>query len=304
MFNIFSSSSKNKVVAVEFLSTGVAVVEINSSGKKEAKINRQAFLESVGQKAQAEALKSWVAQNNLEKTPCHCVVTVGDYQLFQLERPEVDDAELQEAIKWKIKDLLSYDVEQAVIDFFPMPDSSKNSTKQINVVSANQSVIAAYVEVIKEAELKLVVIDINELVLKNIFDFVDCKESSIAVLMLQDKIGQLYIFKEGNLYVVRDFKLGLNQLQSGDSAEANYDAILLEVQRSVDYFESYYGVGGINKLLITPQLKNVENMANYLQNFVSFDLDFIDVANISEQNKGIDFDHRCFIPFCAGLRKS
>ncbi|MBL7004185.1 MAG: hypothetical protein ISR69_09190 [Gammaproteobacteria bacterium] len=303
MFKFFSSSKKNNVIGVEFKSTGIAVVEAILSGKKAGMIVRHDFIEGIGQQEQELALNSWVKENDAEKTICHCLVSQDDYNLFQVEHPEVSDEEATEAIKWKIKDLLSFDVDNAVIESYPMPESSKTTVKQINVVAANDSAIRAYIEVLKHSGLELDVLDISELALNNIFKHVDLGDNTIGVLLLTERRGQLYVFKKGVLYVVRDFKIGLNQLKNTESPEETYDSVLLEVQRSLDYFEGYYGIGGISKLYISPQLVELESMANYLQNYVSFELDFLTASNICAFNENLDFDHRCFMAYCLALRE-
>ena len=54
---------------------------------------------------------------------------------------------------------------------------------------------------------------------------------------------------------------------------------LLEIQRSLDYFESFYGMGMVTNLRVFPQLKITEKMAMYLQNLSNLDIDFIAFAD-------------------------
>lgn len=43
------------------------------------------------------------------------------YQLLQIEAPDVDPAELRAAVRWRIKDLIDYHVEDAVVDVIDVP---------------------------------------------------------------------------------------------------------------------------------------------------------------------------------------
>lgn len=303
MFNLFSSSSKGRVLGVAFLPSGVAMVLMQNAGEKSGSIIAHGFVESVGQQAQTQALNDWVKSNGAEKVPCHCVLPQGEYDLLQIERPAVDEQEVANAIKWKIQDLIPYDIERAVIDYYPMPDSAKSHIQQINVAVANESVIGAYVDAIADAKITNSVIDISELVLKNMLEFSELSTGTFAVLVLNQQVGEIYIFKDSVLYVVRDFKIGIAQLETAENQESTFDSILLEVQRSVDYFESYFGLGGISKLYISPKMSELEKMANYLQNYVGFEIDFLSIDLVSQENVNVDFDYRCFTAYCAALRK-
>lgn len=301
MFNYFKSSASKNIIGVEFKQTGVSIVETVNNNKSPGLIKRANFIECTGQQAQTDALNDWVKSNKAEKTLCNCVIGQDDYQVNPIERPEVPDEEMEEAIKWKVKDLVSFDINAAVIDHYPIPESSKNPIKQINAVITNEASIEAYVEVLRQSGVKLNVLDIRELVIGNIFQYFEAPAEIIGFLVLRETDGQLYIIKDGNIYVERDFKIGLRQIDHADNTDM-YDAVVLEIQRSVDYFESYFGVGTIQELLIFPQTQAVEKMAMYLQNYVNFSVDFFGVQNINELNDSEAFDVQCFTAYCASLR--
>ena len=75
--------------------------------------------------------------------------------------------------------------------------------------------------------------------------------------------------------------------------------MLLEVQRSMDYYESYYGLGSVTDLRIFPQIDATEKLAMYLQNLTSFDIDFVLFGG---DTGGSSLDSHCFHAYCAALR--
>ena len=125
-------------------------------------------------------------------------------------------------------------------------------------------------------------------------------EKSLALLTLSDDSGLLSLFHDTDLYVSREFKIGVGQLglATGED-ESVYESLLLELQRSLDYFESYYGMGTVTDLRIYPQLKATEKMALYLQNLTNFDIEFIAFAGDGDAP---GLDPRCFHAYCAALR--
>lgn len=300
--SLFSAARKDTQVGVDFLPTGVAVVQVGTSRKASGKILRNEFLPAQGLERQQAALKVWVGRHNLQKTPCVCLIGDDDCDVNQIEKPNVDDSELIPALTWKIKDLVSYDVGSAVVDIYPMPASGKNNTHQVSVVSAQESTVAAYVEGIKSSGLYLKAIDIHDLVRKNLQSIRQSSKATQAILSIGDNSGELSIFHDTDLYVSRGFKIGIAQLQLASSEDqAVYDSLLLELQRSMDYYESYYGLGSVGLMEIFPHTLVTEKMALYLQNLVGFDIDFVKTGDDGEESSKLETS--CFHAYCAALRQ-
>ncbi len=290
-------------MGVDFLPTGVAVTEIPARGSDAGKVRLWDFLPASGEQEQRQALTDWVNRNRLGKSRCHCLMARHDVQILQLERPPVEESELIEAVKWKIKDLISFDVEEAVIEVFELPPMPKNPRRQINAIVSSEPVVRRYIERIADSGLKLEVLDVQELVLRNLRRVMEFAEGrSLALLDFLDHDGLLTLYHGKDLYVARDFKIGLSDIESaGDDSEALYDQVLLELQRSMDYFESTYDLPLPRRLLMFPQTAATERMAKYLQNFVGFDVDFIELRHIGGE-AARDLDPRPFPAYCAALR--
>ncbi len=294
---LFSTAKKGSQIGVDFLAGGVAVAQVQSGSKNPGHILRSEFVEADGQEAQVEALRHWVRSNGLQKTPCVCLVASDDCDVYQVEKPEVEDSEMLQALTWKIKDLVNYDVANAVVDCYPMPVSSKNKQQQVGVVAARETVVQSYIDSIKASAMQLTALDIHELARNNLQLVRASAGTSLALLTLSDSTGLLSIYHDTDLYVSRDFPLGLDQLALVTSEdESAFDALLLELQRSMDYFESFYGLGAVNQLRIFPQLRITEKMAMYLQNLSNFDIEFVTFGGEGE------LEPHCFHAYCAALR--
>jgi MSHA biogenesis protein MshI len=297
---LFSTAKKESQIGIDFLPDGVAVAQVQTGRNNPGSIIRSEFVNAAGQEAQVEALTEWVRRNGLHKTSCVCLVAGDDCDVYQVERPEVDDSEMIPAVTWKIKDLINYDVTHAVVDSYPMPVSSKNKQQQVRVVAAREAVVSSYVDSINTTALVLDALDVHELVPSNLQAVQQSSEKSMALLTLNSGNGLLSVYHDTDLYVSRDFMIGIDQLETASSEdESVFDALLLELQRSMDYFESFYDIGAVTDLRIFPQLKITEKMAMYLQNLTNFDIDFIAFAG-DDNSAGLD--RQCFHAYCAALR--
>jgi len=311
---LFSTAEKESQIGVDFLPGGVAVAQVQTGKKNPGAIIRSDFVAAAGTPAQVEVLKKWVHDHNLQKTPCICLVADDDCDIYQVERPEVDDSEMVQAVTWKIKDLINYDVTNAVVDSYPMPVSSKHKQQQVGVVAARETVISNYVESIKTTALELNALDVHELARSNLDVVQQCAAESLMVLTLTSDKGLLSVYHDTDLYVSREFMIGIDQLELANSEdESVFDALQLEIQRSLDYFESFYGMGTVTRLRLFPQIEVTEKMAMYLQDFSNFDIDFLSF-NSAHGGRGIDLttsgdtgenpvlERHCFHAYCAALR--
>ena len=68
MLNIFSRQ-KAVQVGVDFMPTGIAVVEVSGRNKDRGSVLRSDFLPASGMQEQTDALQDWVKQHGLKKPP-------------------------------------------------------------------------------------------------------------------------------------------------------------------------------------------------------------------------------------------
>jgi len=277
----FKKQSPNRV-GIEFLADGVMVVLAAVQGKQTSKILNCDFLASSGQEEQSQALQQWVEKNHLQGHHCTVLLATEDYQIFPVDRPEVSAEELVAALSWKIKDLLGYPVDAAVIEAFDMPASDKNPANMMNVVASQLESVQAYVDVINASGLQLEMLDIPELSHTTLLNVVEQQEACTAVLSFYDGEGMLAIYKNLDMYVQRDVRVGLRHLQRREAGDNDlFDRLLLELQRSLDYFESYYGIGQVNQLMIMQDMTDSRDLGEYLRINLNLDVKYFPVAQFA-----------------------
>ena len=180
--------------------------------------------------------------------PCTWILQPEDYQLLQTEALPVAPAEFQAAIRWKVKDLLRFPIDDAVIDSFAIPPAKlATSVNSIMLVVARASFITPLTEQIVGSGLSLNTIDIPELAFRNLTAFYEKDEKSTAFLYMQAENSQLVVTQHQKLYFTRRLELGLTELNAQakePKAEGvSYpfvDRMALDLQRSFDFFQSQW----------------------------------------------------------------
>ncbi|UTF61403.1 MSHA biogenesis protein MshI [Gilvimarinus sp. DA14] len=223
-----------EMVGIEVAAEGIAFVHVERVAGQLPRLLQADFLAAEPDQISAR-LCDCVAKYNLRGLPVTAVMAAPDYQLLLGDAPNVPAAELNSALRWKIKDLVSFPVADAVIDAFLLPEScSRGDERLAYVVAARRAPVAALVEQIKEADLNLSAIEIPELALARLLDQGVDTARPQGLVNLFPGGGSLMVVKAGELYLARNFKLNY---RGGIFDELPSEPLLLELQRSMDYFE-------------------------------------------------------------------
>lgn len=173
-----------------------------------------------------------------------------DYHLLLVEAPDVKPEELRAAVRWRVKDLISFHIDDAVIDVFDIPGQTfRGQGKMMYAVAARASAVQSRARALEESGLAPEIVDIPEMALRNVAALLPEDADGVALLHLERDYGLITLTRDGTLYLARRFELGWEQLQHG---ETSYEDVLLELQRSLDYYESHYGAGPVRNVVVSP----------------------------------------------------
>jgi len=225
---------------------------------------------------------------NLSMANLHCLLLLAqnEYQLFQIEKPNVPANELKQAISWKLKDMIDYPVEQATVDVIDIPTDPNNTNRQsyVYAVAAKNSVISGYMNrLIGYAGSGLEVIDIPEFAQRNIATFLEQEGRGLAMLSINNHGGLLTFTSGGELYHSRRIEVNIKQIHGDDSGlkSSAFERISLEIQRSLDNFERQFPYVTISRLVLAPFMER-EDFYDYLKAYLYIPIDRFDLSDLFE----------------------
>jgi MSHA biogenesis protein MshI len=206
------------------------------------------------------SLGEWIKDQKLTGIPVVVCLDSTRYELQLVESPPVPAEELSDAMGFRLAELVSDDVSDKVLQAFPLPsDAYRGRMTMAFAAITERSYLKEIVTFCREYELKLDQIIINEMSALNLLASVD-PDDSVAVLRLEADAGVIYLYRNGALYFTRQISLGtddlglssLNVSEGGMMMQPNsrIDVLALELQRSMDYFESQLGLGAIGQLWV------------------------------------------------------
>lgn len=253
----------------------------------------------------ASLLKEWVDTHGLVGADCHVVLPSSHYKIFPLEKPAVDDSELVDAVRWKVKDLLDYPIEEAAIDVYEFPkDALRGRPAQISIVCSRSSVVQSIVNLVSGAGLNLLTIDIIDLAIRNHASrLVETEHQSAAILYLRPGHGTIVLVKGDVFYFSRHFEFSLDALNDVEKQDHVMQNLALEVQRSFDYFDSQMAQVPPQTLYLMGPAPNMP-LANMLGGSIAAQVKMYDMTlAFGEQHKTTQEDVNGFAAMGVALKR-
>jgi MSHA biogenesis protein MshI len=238
------------------------------------------------QGSELEAIQALRRQQRLDQFRVTTVLEPGTYQLHVVEAPNVPEAEVKTAVRWKVKDLLEYPADAATVDVFPVPADRGGRGRNVFAVTARDEHIAWCMKLFEDAKVPLESIDIPELAQRNVAALYEEPGRGLALLTFGEAGAMLTITSGGELYVSRSFDVSAVQLErsDGETQTALLDRVVLELQRSLDHFDRQFGGVPVARLLIAP-FPGADRVRQFLADNLYVPVDILDLNDVLDLNE-------------------
>lgn len=249
-----------------------------------------------------EALTKDIEHLGLIGLSCRLILTSNQYELLHMDALDVPDEEAPKALRWRLKGLVDYPLNDVAIDVFHIPPHGvAGGRKKIFVAVTPLSALKIKLSTLEMAYLNTDVVTISELALRNFLTFVPLKhEAPVIVIGFQQKSCQLLLFFKNDLYLIRELSLNKKQVEE-NAPEAQ--SILLEIQRSMDYCQSELKLPGPRQIYLTPSFHKAGELLQFLRDELSVDVVLIDMNDYLEIEPKLDLEsqHNAFYSISGAL---
>lgn len=258
----------------------------------------------------------------LSGNPCSTVLDRSDYVLLNVEAPDVPEEEVVSAVRWSIGDMVDFDVSNAIIDVFDSPVVGRQSKqKSIYVVAAPGDKVLVKTSFLQNAQANLSVIDIPELVIRNLATLLPENGKGVALLYMMKRHGLILLVRDSYVYLARKLEVGsadiksvaeqLTSLEADPSQglvirETNplLEALGLEVLRSIDYYDRYFSLTPLSGLVIMPMENELPGFQESLAKTLGINVRYLDLNDLLDCKVPLSkqMQEHCFLAIGAALR--
>ena len=206
--------------------------------------------------AEPKSLERVAREFGAKRFRCTTLLKPAEYNILLVEAPAVKPDELKSAVRWRIKDMLDYHVDDATIDVLdvPVPAGAAPRTHYMYTVAARNETIRATLDRFNAGGVPLSVIDIPDTAQRNIAVRLEADQRGVVALTFDEQGGLMTVSFNGELYLSR--RLDVNALDlteaQGDERTRLLDRVLMETQRSLDYCERSYPFFSLGRMIIGP----------------------------------------------------
>jgi MSHA biogenesis protein MshI len=207
--------------------------------------------------AEPKSLERVAREFGAKRYQCTTLLRPDQYQILLVEAPAVKPDELKSAVRWRIKDMLDYHVDDATIDVLdvPLPAGVPQRAHYMYTVAARNDVIRTTIDRFAAGGMPLQVIDIPDTAQRNLAALLEAADGkAVALLAFDDHGGLITVNFGGELYLSRRLDVTAAQLAEAqdEARERLLERALLETQRSLDHCERTYPFFTMGRVVLGP----------------------------------------------------
>jgi MSHA biogenesis protein MshI len=301
-----NKSTGNELTGIGFDRGGVCVLSAIDGDEGKPRVTDWEYQTWLDTDDHPKIMASLCRKHQLGKKRCATVLEPDDYRLLVVDAPDVPREEMADALRWRIKDVVDFDMGDAVLDIFDFPaDSGITNSRSCYVVVAQYGAIEQRINLLEKAGADLRIIDIPEMAIRNISSRLPRAEVGIAMLSLGDSNGLLTLSKGDTLYMSRSLNISFPEIRDALDQAFVLERLTLEVQRSLDYYVSHFHQEPINQIMLAPLPGELPEIENDLRQQLGIAVESLHLQDIADWDKPVpvELESHCLTALGAALRE-
>jgi len=254
-----------------------------------------------------EAIKELLASQKVTTKEVVISVSGSSVIIKRVTVADMTDEELSESIKWEAEQYIPFSIDDVNVDFQKLGPGAAEGQADVLLVAVKKDKINDYVNLVKEAGLEPVVMDVDAFALANMCELnYAVTEGTTALLNIGASVMNINILKDGVSIFTRDITVGGNrytealqrdfgltyedaervkrgeELEGADKEQiagvmsSVTDDIVAETQRSFEFFRSTTGSDKVSRVLVSGGCARIGNFTTVLSERLEIPVEVVD----------------------------
>ncbi len=284
ILNIFQSNNKRFIAGIAILSDKVQLVKAEPNGEKYKCV---AFVEiPISNEDQTiSALVKLINDYSLTSAKTTIVLPANKVESTQIERSELPENDIQTTLPWKVKDLINIAPMDMICDYIEMPLQPTGQQPKAQVLAVAKSYLEKITQPFHDEKAAISAITTEQFALAKLQQTGNA--SQLIFIQHKKMDGTLLIVKNQEICFARKIRntapivdMTPEQLEMGGS-----DTIAIEIQRSIDYYESQLKQPPIKNALLAMEGNNAELMITALNKVLPVKTKLIPLDNLESDQE-------------------
>ena len=170
-----------------------------------------------------DAVRQCVAQSGIKSKDVVSAVSGRALIVKKVVMDKMNQEDAQEAIHWEAEQHVPFDIDDVCLDFQILNDDLGNNQMQVLLVAAKKDAIHAHADLIRDADLNPVVIDVDSFAVQNCFEanYESQAHKAVGLLNVGSETTNLNIVQDGVPQFTRDLSVGRGRFVEGVQREFN-----------------------------------------------------------------------------------
>lgn len=268
-----------------------------------------------------DAIKELLASQHVKTKEVVLSVSGSSVIIKRITVADMTDEELSESIKWEAEQYIPFSIDDVNVDFQKLGPGLQEGQADVLLVAVKKDKINDYINLVKEAGLDPVVLDVDAFALANMYELnYDLEAGITALLNIGASVMNINILKDGTSIFTRDITVGGNRytealqrdlgltfedaekVKRGETADGAgpdqvaaimasvTEDIVAETQRSLDFFRSTTGSEQVSRVLVSGGCARIGNFTSVLAQRIEIPVE------ITNPFKNIKVDPKRFNP--------
>jgi type IV pilus assembly protein PilM len=329
------SFGRRSVVGLDLGSHSVKAVEIALKGKDKgfelrslgsARMAPEAIVQGafLNSSAIVEAIREAIQSGRVKSKDVAAAVAGHSVIVKKVNLPAMSREELEDQIQWEAEQYIPFDVNEVNLDFQILNTSEGEGQMDVLLVAAKKDLIDDYCQVIREAGLNPVAIDVAAFAVENAWEinYDASGEGVVALVNIGAQVVNINVVQDGVPAFTRDITTGGNQYTEeiqkalsvsfdeaerlkigGDPSEQSQevvpqevehairsvtDTVVGEISRSLDFFTATAADRRIGKVLLCGGGSRVSGFLKTFRERTGFDVELMNPLAKMLPSKGFD----------------
>ncbi len=241
-----------------------------------------------------DAVKELLAAQKVKTKEVVISVSGSSVIIKRISVTDMTEEELAESIKWEAEQYIPFPIDDVNIDFQKIGPGLQEGQADVLLVAVKKEKINDYVNLVKEAGLEPVVIDVDAFALGNMFELnYEQEPGATALLNIGASVMNINIMKDGIPMFTRDITVGGNRYtealqkdfgltyedaekvkrgqeegvdreQAAGVMSSVTEDIAAEIQRSFEFFRSTTGSEKVNRVILSGGCARVATLSSMI----------------------------------------
>ena len=235
-----------------------------------------------------KSLEKACREMRVERFRCMTLLGAKDYQMLVVDAPNVEPGELKAAVRWRIKDMINYGVDDAVVDVLRIPPAPNSPAQEHSVyaVSVRADIVRTIAGQFAGLRAPLKVIDIPDTAQRNLSARLEPEGKGLVMVSFDEDGGLITFTSGGELYLAR--RIDTDAAAIGDPDESrrgqHIERAALEIQRSLDHFDRQFHHIVLDRVVVAP-VADVPDLAERLSASVFLHVDPFDLESVVDASE-------------------